>query len=101
MALDLGTLNSGDDVYYYVDGNSEGGSWLGTKEYDILFMTKNNYDLYVNGSTFSVISDGTNYEQGQTIPTIENISISTNTDYMLVFDAADGPNSDSADENGD
>ncbi len=101
MALDLGTLNSGDDVYYYVDGNNEGGSLWSAKEYDILFMTRANYDLWVNGSTFSVISDGTNYEQGQTIPTIENISISTNTDYMLVFDAADGPNSDSADENGD
>ena len=101
MALDLGTLNSGDDVYYYVDGNSEGGSWLGTKEYDILFMTKDNYDLYVNGSAFSVISDGTNYEQGALIPALENISISSNTDYMLVFDAANGPNSNSADADGD
>jgi hypothetical protein len=101
MVLDLGTLNSGDDVYYYVDGNSEGGSWLGAKEYDILFMTKDNYDLYVNGSAFNVISDGTNYEQGQLIPSFENISISSNTDYMLVFDAADGPNSNSADADGD
>ena len=38
MALDLGTLNSGDDVYYYIDGNNEGGSLWSAKEYDILFL---------------------------------------------------------------
>ena len=101
MALDLGTLNSGDDVYYYIDGNNEGGSLWSAREYDILFMTRANYDLYVNGSTFNVISDGTNYEQGELLPAIENMSISSSTDYMLVLDAADGPNSNSADGNGD
>jgi len=101
MALDLGNLNSGDDVYYYADGNNEGGSIWSSKEYDILFMSKDNYDLYVNGSTFNIIADGTNYKEDGIIPVIENISVPSNSHYMLVFDAADGPDSSSADANGD
>ena len=102
LALDLGTLSSGEDVYYYIDGSNEGGSIFSAKEFDIMFMTKVNYDLYVNGSsTFTALQDGTNYKEGGIIPTIENISIVSNDHYMLVMDAADGPNSNAADENGD
>ena len=101
MALDLGSLDSGEDVYYYIDGNNEGGSIWGAREYDILFMTEDNYNLYVNDSTFSVISEGTNYEQGEILPSVENITVPYTSDYMIVLDAADGPNSNSADENGD
>ena len=35
------------------------------------------------------------------IPAIANISVPATDDYVLVFDAADGPNSNSADENTD
>jgi len=101
MVMDLGTLNAGEDVYYYIDGNNEGGSIWGSKEYDILFMTKQNYDLYVNGSSFSVIDDGTKYKENGIIPAIENMTVTSNSQYMLVLDAADGPNSNSASENGD
>ena len=101
MALDLGTLNSGDDVYYYVDGKNEGGSIWSSKEFDILFMTKQNYDLYVNGSSFTAITDGTKYKEDGLIPAVENMSIASSSHYMLVLDAADGPDSNSADENGD
>ena len=101
MVLDLGGLDSGEDVYYYIDGNNEGGSIWGAREYDILFMTEDNYNLYVNDSTFSVISEGTNYEQGEILPSVENITVPYTSDYMIVLDAADGPNSNSADENGD
>ena len=101
MALDFGNLSTGDDIYYYIDGKNEGGSIWSSKEFDILFMNKINYDLYVNGSSFSVISDGTKYKEDGLIPAIDNMSISSNDSYMLVLDAADGPNSNSADENGD
>lgn len=102
MALDFGTLTTGDDLYYYLDGTNEGGSVWSSKEFDVMLMTEDNYDLYVTGSsTFTVITDGTNYEQGGLIPLVENVTIPADDDYVLVMDAADGPNSDSADENGD
>ena len=101
MALDLGNLTSGQDVYYYVDGKNIGGSIFSSKEFDILFMTKQNYDLYVNGSTPTLISDGTKYKEDGIIPAITNITIQTSNHYVLVFDADDGPDSNSADENGD
>ena len=81
----LGTLNSGDDVYYYVDGKNEGGSMWSSKEFDILFMTKQNYDLYVNGSSFTAITDGTNYKEGGLVPAIENMSIAS-TGLLLLKD---------------
>jgi hypothetical protein len=102
MALDFGTLTAGDDLYYYLDGKNEGGSVWSSKEFDVMLMTKDNYDLYATGSsTFTVVTDGTNYKQGGLIPVVENVSIPANDDYVLVMDAADGPNSESADENGD
>ena len=101
MALDLGNLSTGDDIYYYVDGKNEGGSIWSSKEFDILFMNKENYDLYVNGSSFSTITDGTKYKEDGLIPAVKNMTVSTNSHYMLVLDAADGPDSYSADENGD
>ena len=101
MALDLGNLNVGQDVYYYVDGKNIGGSIFTTEEYDILFMTKQNYDLYANGSTPTILTDGTKYKEDGLIPAIANISVPATDDYVLVFDAADGPNSNSADENAD
>ena len=101
MALDLGNLSSGDDIYYYVDGKNEGGSLWSSKEFDILFMNKENYDLYVNGSSFSTITDGTKYKEDGLIPAVKNMTVSTSSHYMLVLDAADGPDSNSADENGD
>ena len=101
MALDLGNLSAGDDIYYYIDGKNEGGSIWSSKEFDILFMNKANYDLYVNGSSFSTISDGTKYKEDGLIPAIQNMTISSNSHYMLILDAADGPDSNSADENGD
>jgi len=101
MSLDLGNLNAGDDVYYYVDGKNIGGSIFSVKEFDILFMTKANYDLYVNGSSFSVISDGTKYKENGIIPAIKNMTAPSTTQHMLVLDAADGPGSSAADENGD
>ena len=101
MVLDLGNLSTGDDVYYYIDGKNEGGSFWSSKEFDILFMNKVNYDLYVNGSSFSTIIDGTKYKEDGLIPAVNNMSVSSNSHYMLVLDAADGPDSNSADENGD
>ena len=102
MALDFGALTLGDDIYYYLDGNNEGGSVWSSKEFDVILMTEDNYDLYVAGSsTFTVVTDGTNYEEGGLIPLVENVTIPADDDYVLVMDAADGPNSDSADENGD
>ena len=38
-----------------------------------------------------VIDDGSNFKQGSLIPVIENISIPLTDQYVLVFDAADGP----------
>lgn len=102
MALDFGALTLGDDIYYYIDGNNEGGSFWSSKEFDIILMTEDNYDLYAAGSsTFTVVTDGTNYEEGGLIPLVENVTIPADDDYVLVMDAADGPNSESADENGD
>jgi len=101
MALDLGNLNAGDDVYYYVDGKNIGGSIWSAKEFDILFMDKTNYDLYVNGSSFTAISNGTKYKEDGIIPAIKNMTAPSTTRYMLVLDAADGPGSSAADENGD
>ena len=101
MALDLGNLSTGDNVYYYIDGKNEGGSIWSSKEFDILFMNKMNYDLYVNGSSFNAITDGTKYKESGLIPAVENMSISSSSHYILVLDAADGPDSNSADENGD
>ena len=101
MVLDLGNLNAGDDVYYYVDGKNIGGSIFSTEEFDILFMTKQNYDLYANGSTPTLISSGTKYKENGLIPAVTNISVSSTDHYILVLDAADGPDSYSADENGD
>ena len=101
MALDPRHLNTGQDVYYYVDGKNIGGSIFTTEEYDILFMTKQNYDLYANGSAPTILSDGTKYKEDGLIPAIANISVPATDDYVLVFDAADGPNSNSADENTD
>ena len=101
MALDLGNLSTGDDVYYYIDGKNEGGSIWSSKEFDILFMNKINYDLYVNGSSFNAITDGTKYKESGLIPAVENMSITSSSHYILVLDAADGPDSNSADENGD
>ena len=102
MALDFGSLSAGDDVYYYLDGINKGGSLFSSKEFDVMMMTKSNYDVYANGSSsFDVIDDGSNFKQGGLIPVIENISIPLTDQYVLVFDAADGPDSDSADENGD
>jgi hypothetical protein len=102
MALDFGALTAGDDVYYYLDGTNEGGSIWSSKEFDVMLMTEDNYDLYASGSsTFTVVTDGTNYKQGGLIPVVENVSIPAGDDYVLVMDAADGPNSESADENGD
>jgi PGF-CTERM protein len=102
MALDFGPLTSGDDIYYYLDGTNEGGSLFSSKEFDIMMMTEDNYDLYVGGSSaFTIVANGTNYKQGGLIPVLENISIPSDDDYVLVMDAADGPNSESADENGD
>ena len=102
MALDFGALTLGDDIYYYLDGNNEGGSVWSSKEFDVMLMTEDNYDLYVAGSsTFTVVTDGTNYEEGGLIPLVENVTIPADDDYVLVMDAADGPNSESADENGD
>jgi len=101
MALDLGSLNTGEDIYYYVDGKNIGGSIWSSEEFDILFMTKDNYDLYANGSTPDIISDGTKYKEDGLIPAVANISVNTSDSYVLVLDAADGPNSNAADENGD
>ena len=102
MAIDFGALTLGDDIYYYLDGNNEGGSVWSSKEFDVILMTEDNYDLYVAGSsTFTVVTDGTNYEEGGLIPLVENVTIPADDDYVLVMDAADGPNSESADENGD
>ena len=78
MALDLGNLNTGQDVYYYVDGKNIGGSIFTTEEYDILFMTKQNYDLYANGSAPTILSDGTKYKEDGLIPAIANISVTCN-----------------------
>jgi hypothetical protein len=101
MALDFGALTLGDDIYYYIDGNNEGGSVWSSKEFDVILMTEDNYDLYAAGSsTFTVVTDGTNYEEGGLIPLVENVTIPADDDYVLVMDAADGPNSESADENG-
>ena len=101
MALDLGSLNVGEDVYYYVDGKNVGGSIFSSKEFDILFMTKQNYDLYANGSTATILTSGTEYKENGLIPVVTNITVTSTDHYMLVFDAADGPNSNAADENGD
>ena len=101
MALDLGSLNVGEDVYYYVDGKNVDGSIFSSKEFDILFMTKQNYDLYANGSTATILTVGTEYKENGLIPAVTNISVTSTDHYMLVFDAADGPNSNAADENGD
>ena len=75
MALDLGSLNAGEDVYYYVDGKNVGGSIFSSKEFDILFMTKQNYDLYANGSSATMLSSGTKYEENGLIPAIANITV--------------------------
>ena len=101
MALDLGSLNVGEDIYYYVDGKNVGGSIFSSKEFDILFMTKQNYDLYANGSTATILTGGTKYKESGLIPAVANITVASTDHYMLVFDAADGPNSNAADENGD
>ena len=101
MALDLGSLNVGEDVYYYVDGKNVDGSIFSSKEFDILFMTKQNYDLYANGSTATILTSGTEYKENGLIPAVTNITVTSTDHYMLVFDAADGPNSNAADENGD
>ena len=102
MALDFGTLTAGDDIYYYLDATNEGGSIWSSKEFDVMMMTEDNYDLYITGSsTFTVVADGTHYKEGGLIPLVENVTVPADDDYVLVMDAADGPNSQSADENGD
>ena len=70
MALDLGNLNVAK-MYYYVDGKNIGGSIFTTEEYDILFMTKQNYDLYANGSTPTILTDGTKYKEDGLIPAMQ------------------------------
>jgi hypothetical protein len=101
VSFDLGTLDVGDDLYYYVGSRNVGGSIFSVQKFDALLMTQGNYDLYVNGSEPTLVSSGTKMEQTEQIPLFRNSSIASTDDYWLVFDAQDGPTNDAADEDGD
>ena len=99
MSLDLGYLDNGDDIYYYIDGDNKGGSIWSAKEFDIMLMTKSNYDAYANDSAFSSIHS--HYKEDGLIPVVNNFTLSVSDYYVLVADAQDGPDSNSAEANGD
>ena len=95
VSFDFGQLNEGEDVYYSVSGHSHGEGFFNS--FDILFMTDQNYQSYISGSTFTILQNESKLDDGSY--SYNNFSISTAGHYWLVIDVADGPTG-GADSNG-